>query len=87
MNIDKDGGDSAFITYKKGEAEAKVSLSLVILETFTLLPIESRVDIGYYLWAVFAMIKYDFKRPVQSILVQLLWSRVLPNQRLFFTPG
>ena len=47
LNIDKDGGDSAFITYKKGEAEAKVSLSLVILETFTLLPIESRVDLCY----------------------------------------
>ena len=24
MNIDKDGGDIAFITYEKGEAEAKV---------------------------------------------------------------
>lgn len=47
VNIDKNGGDIAFITYEKGEAEAKVSLSLVILETFTLLPIESRVDLCY----------------------------------------
>ena len=26
MNIDKDGGDIAFITYEKGEAEAKVNI-------------------------------------------------------------
>ena len=26
VNIDKDGGDIAFITYEKGEAEAKVIL-------------------------------------------------------------
>ena len=26
VNIDKDGGDIAFITYEKGEAEAKVNI-------------------------------------------------------------
>ena len=35
------------------------------------------------MWAVFAMIKYDFKRPVQSILVQFLLSRVLPPKAFF----
>ena len=29
MNIDKDGGDIAFVTYEKGEAEAKVILDNV----------------------------------------------------------
>ena len=29
VNIEKDGGDIAFITYEKGEAEAKVGVILV----------------------------------------------------------
>ena len=28
VNIDKDGGDIAFVTYEKGEAEAKVILGV-----------------------------------------------------------
>ena len=34
VNIDKDGGDIAFITYEKGEAEAKV----IIHRGFRFLP-------------------------------------------------
>ena len=33
VNIDKDGGDIAFVTYEKGEAEAKVILKLAVFST------------------------------------------------------
>ena len=31
VNIDKDGGDIAFVTYEKGEAEAKVRVDTAAL--------------------------------------------------------